>query len=103
MDAKNLAVLMRLKNTMEMASPSPVPTPYIEPEPPKSKTGWLVRPCRFCKTSKVSYRADWVNPPVMCEGCRNERKTRYVPGEGETLYANPKVFLGGSPGSGRGK
>lgn len=68
MDQKNLAVLMRLKNAMEMASPSPIPTPYIQPEQRQSKTGWLIRNCRFCKTTKVSYRADWVNPPIMWEG-----------------------------------
>jgi len=101
MDAKNLAVLMKLKNAMELASPSPVPTPYIEKEPTKTKTGWLVKACRFCKTGKVAYRADWVSPPVMCEGCRTERKTRYIPGEGDTLYAKTQVFRGGSPGSGR--
>lgn len=103
MDPKNLAVLMKLKNAMEMASPSPARTPYVEPEPPQSKTGWLVKNCRFCKTTKFSYRADWVNPPIMCEGCRNERKTRYKPGEGDTLYSNTKVFHGGSPGGGRHK
>lgn len=103
MDPKNLAVLMKLKNAMEMASPSPARTPYIEPEPPQSKTGWLVKNCRFCKTTKFSYRADWVNPPIMCEGCRNERKTRYKPGKGDTLYSNTQVFHGGSPGAGRHK
>ncbi|HEX8594833.1 MAG TPA: hypothetical protein VF682_16425, partial [Pseudomonas sp.] len=94
MDPKNLAVLMQLKNAMEMASHSPVPTPYIQPEQHESKTGWLTKNCRFCKTTKVSYRADWVNPPIMCEGCRNERKTRYKPGEGDTLYSNTMVFHG---------
>lgn len=103
MDPKNLAVLMQLKNAMEMASPLPVATPFIQPEQRQSKTGWLIRNCRFCKTTKLSYRADWVSPPIMCDGCRNERKTRYEPGEGDTHYSNTKVFHGGSPGSGRNK
>lgn len=48
-------------------------------------------------------RAEWVNPPVMCEGCRNERKTRYRQGTGDTIYSETQVFHGGSPGSGRRK
>lgn len=103
MDPKNLAVLMKLRNAMELASPSAIPSRF-EPAPPaKPKSGWIVTNCRFCKTTKFSYRADWVNPPVMCEGCRNERKTRYKPGEGDTLYSNTQVFHGGSPGAGHRK
>lgn len=103
MDAKNLAVLMQLKNAMEMVSPSPVPTPHVASEIPKSKTGWLEKTCRFCKAVKVWYKADWVNPPIMCDGCRNERKTRYKPGRGDTLYSETQVFRGGSPGGGKHK
>lgn len=39
MDPENLGVLMKLKDAMEMASPSPARIPYIEPTPPQSKTG----------------------------------------------------------------
>ncbi|MCO2252119.1 hypothetical protein FA375_03535 [Pseudomonas aeruginosa] len=103
MDAKNLAVLMQLKKAMEEANPQAIPTPFDStPEKPQ-KTGWIVKNCRFCKTTKFRYRAEWVNPPVMCEGCRNERKTRYKPGKGDTLYAETKVFHGGGPGTGRRK
>ena len=103
MDAKNLAVLMQLKKAMDEANPPAIPTPF-EPAPEKPpKTGWIVANCRFCKTTKFRYRAEWVNPPVMCEGCRNERKTRYRQGTGDTLYAETQVFHGGSPGSGRRK
>ncbi|EKT4497432.1 hypothetical protein QEM27_005260 [Pseudomonas putida] len=103
MDPKNLAVLMQLKQAMEKANPPAIPAPFEPPPPKKPKSGWIVANCRFCKTTKFSYRADWVNPPVMCDGCRNERKTRYKPGEGDTLYSATKVFHGGSPGSGKGK
>ncbi|END0094529.1 hypothetical protein ACM7EP_01065 [Pseudomonas aeruginosa] len=93
MDAKNLAVLMQLKKAMEEANPPAIPTPFDStPEKPQ-KTGWIVKNCRFCKTTKFRYRAEWVNPPVMCEGCRNERKTRYKPGKGDTFMLKRKSFM----------
>jgi hypothetical protein len=63
---------------------------------------WGRRICRFCKAEYV-VNLLWSNIPIMCNGCRNERKTRYKPGEGDTLYAETKVFHGGGPGTGRRK
>lgn len=103
MDEKNLAVLLQLKLAMEKATPPAISDAEIpKPSPPVSK-GWVLKSCRFCKTTKFRIHTDWVNPPVMCEGCRNERKTRYIPGQGDTLFSNTKVFHGGSPGGGKHK
>lgn len=103
MDMKNLAVLRQLKQAMEKASPPVIPDAFeIEPTAPTPK-GWVVKNCRFCKTTKFRIHTDWANPPVMCDGCRIERKTRYKPATGETLFTETKVFHGGAPGGGRRK
>lgn len=103
MDEKNLAVLLQLKQAMEKANPPAIATTEVaKPSVPVSK-GWILKHCRFCKTTKFRIHTDWVNPPVMCDGCRNERKTKYVSGKGDTLFSNPKVFRGGSPGGGKHK
>ena len=145
MDAKNLEVLLRLKQAMEDSeteeNPEKKPRPHVpgqgfseeserifqelakkrlsgdgapiskkqdQPRRKAESSGsrepaeWGRRICRFCKAEYV-VNLLWSNIPIMCNGCRNERKTRYKPGEGDTLYAETKVFHGGGPGTGRRK
>lgn len=87
MDAKSLELLRQLKSSMTAE---------------KRDRDWPERICRFCKTVFRAHHS-WSPPPIMCKGCRTERKTPYKPGEGDTLYLETQVFSGGSPGGGRRK
>lgn len=90
MDAKSLEILHRLKKSMD-----------ADKARERSKD-WVEKTCRFCK-SVFAVHKDWKPQPIMCKGCRTERKTRYEVPEGDTLYTETKVFHGGGPGSGRRK
>lgn len=68
----------------------------------KEPARWESRTCRFCK-SKFNVNLLWDRIPIMCSGCRTERKTHYEVPEGDTLYTETKVFHGGGPGTGRRK
>lgn len=87
MDKKSIAMLRQL--TRELTGPKRYP-------------GWREKECRFCKL-KFHYHRSWSPAPLMCKGCRTERKIPYKPGEGDTLYLETQVFNGGAPGSGRRK
>lgn len=90
MDAKSLVLLRQLKQSMEAAK-----------EAERNKD-WLEITCRFCK-AKFRAHKDWKPRPIMCSGCRTERRTRYEVPEGDTFYTETKVFHGGGPGTGRRK
>lgn len=87
MDAKSLELLRQLKNSLAQE---------------RKDQEWPETTCRFCKTN-FRYHHSWKPVPIMCRGCRIERKTPYKPGEGDTLYLEMRVFSGGSPGGGRRK
>lgn len=87
MDAKSLDLLRQLKASLTAE---------------RRDKEWPEKTCRFCK-SAFRYHYSWSPAPIMCKGCRIERKTPYKPGEGDTLYLETQVFSGGGPGTGRRK
>ncbi|MDG9928289.1 MULTISPECIES: hypothetical protein [unclassified Pseudomonas] len=90
MDAKSLEVLQQLKQSMEADK-------RVE-----QAKDWIEKVCRFCKATFVAHK-DWKPQPIMCKGCRTERKTHYEVPEGDTLFTETRVFHGGGPGTGRRK
>ena len=90
MDAKSLEILSQLKKSLDEAKQA------------EKRSEWIETACRFCRTTFAVHK-DWKNKPVMCAGCRRERKERYTPGEGDTQFQVNTVFRGGSPGGGRRK
>lgn len=87
MDAKSLDLLRQLKASLSEE---------------RRNRDWPEKTCRFCKLP-FRHHVSWVPAPIMCKGCRIERKTPYRPGEGDTLYLETQVFSGGGPGTGRRK
>lgn len=123
MDQKSLAVLQQLKADMQKQKKKEEPafdlnageaaikaldslgkiwSKKSEVKQAKPKVNWVKKTCRFCK-SEFAVNPDWKPQPIMCKGCRTERKTRYEVPDGDTLYTETKVFHGGGPGSGRRK
>lgn len=123
MDQKSLAVLQQLKSAMQEQKKKDQPefdrsageaaikaldsigkiwSKKSQAEQSKPKVNWLKKTCRFCKSEFV-VNPEWKPQPIMCKGCRAERKTRYEVPEGDTLYTQTKVFHGGGPGTGRRK
>lgn len=86
---------------MGETNPLTTPTPFDSTLEEPQRTDWIMKNCWFCRAIKFRYRAEWINPPVTYEGCRNERKTRHKPGRGDTLYAETEVFCDGGSGTGR--
>lgn len=80
-----------------------------EPKQPKPKRNdWIKAHCTICRAEFV-YLPEWRPIPVLCRGCRNERKgvyrSRGGKGKRETAFTHSftsvKVYQGGSPGGGK--
>ncbi|WP_445012195.1 hypothetical protein [Vreelandella stevensii] len=66
---------------------------------------WIEARCTICRTS-FKYLPEWRPIPVLCQGCKNERKNTAVGRRGgnsggKTLFTTFSVFQGGSPGGGK--
>ena len=89
MDAKSIELLKQVRASIRAQ------------EEEEKRRDWLEITCRFCH-SKFPAHKDWKPQPIMCKGCRIERKARYeTPEGGEVHYTENKVFRGGGPGTGR--
>lgn len=87
-------------NTSKPSAQTELP---VEKRASQEPAKWEKRVCRFCKSEYV-VNLLWDRIPIMCNGCRTERKnTHYQVPEGETLYTETHVFHGGGPGTGRRK
>lgn len=80
-----------------------------EPSQTKPKRDdWIKAHCTICRAEFV-YLPEWRPVPVLCRGCRNERKgvyrSRGGKGKRETAFTHSftsvKVYQGGSPGGGK--
>jgi hypothetical protein len=91
MDAKSIELLKQVKASIKASKEE------------ERRKDWHEITCRFCH-SKFQAHKDWKPQPIMCKGCRVERKTGYKtsPG-GEVHYTENQVFHGGGPGTGRRK
>ena len=91
-------------NPREPIPQTPLKTPDTKKKKPKDTRPavWSQKSCRFCK---IEFRVNlnWSFLPVMCSGCRSERKVK-IGRRGKStpsIYTNIQVFSGGSPGSGK--
>lgn len=99
MDQKSLEILKKLKSDMRNKE--------IDERKAAERARWITSKCKICR-SEFAYLPEWRPVPVLCTGCRNERRTRYKTGGTKNLdlsknYTHVSVFRGGSPGGGRNK
>lgn len=73
-----------------------------KPKTPKPKRNdWINAKCTICRADFV-YLPEWVPVPVLCNGCRSERKGKYkTKSDGRTQFAHSTFVPGGAPGTGK--
>lgn len=76
-----------------------------ETQPKPKRTDWIRARCTICKAC-FAYLPEWSPAPVLCKGCRNERKNTAIGKRGQishgpTHFTSVSVFQGGSPGGGK--
>ncbi|WP_433925071.1 hypothetical protein ACN06F_09230 [Vreelandella sp. 21] len=74
-------------------------------QPKPKRNDWIRARCTICRAT-FSYLPEWNPKPVLCEGCRNERKNTAIGkrggfSQGPTNFTSVSVFQGGSPGGGK--
>lgn len=89
-----------LATTCHVKASTPKPKQLQKGASARVSPRWETRTCRFCK-SEFQINLHWERLPIMCRGCRTERRQRYEVPEGDTVYTETKVFNGGGPGTGK--